>query len=77
MAVVPDSQGSGIAAALLDAAEKELAAAGCSRVTLGLTEPLARAIGFYQAHGYRPSGRITDFFGMRLHKYVKDLCLLS
>jgi ribosomal protein S18 acetylase RimI-like enzyme len=75
MAVMPESQGSGIAAALLDAAEKKLAAGGCSRVTLDTTEPLARAMRFYQAHGYRPSGRITDFYGMRLHEYVKHLSL--
>lgn len=73
MAVLPDNQGSGIAAALLDATEKELAAGGCSHVTLDTTEPLVRAMRFYQSHGYRPSGRITDFFGMRLHEYVKNV----
>ncbi len=73
MAVAPDSQGSGLAAALLDAAEKELADGGCSHVTLDTTEPLVRAMRFYHSHGYRPSGRITDFFGMRLHEYVKNV----
>ncbi len=28
---------------------------------------------FYEKHGYRRSGRITDFFGMALHEYGKEL----
>ncbi len=28
---------------------------------------------FYESHGYRRSGEVTDFFGMPLHEYVKDL----
>jgi ribosomal protein S18 acetylase RimI-like enzyme len=73
MAVLPEWQGQGIAEKLLQTAEAELAARHCSRVTLDTTQPLLRAMRFYEKHGYRPSGRITDFFGMPLHEYVKDL----
>ena len=73
MAVLPAWQGQGISSALLLAAEAELQAQHCIRITLDTTEPLERAMRFYEKHGYRRSGRITDFFGMRLHEYVKEL----
>jgi predicted N-acetyltransferase YhbS len=73
MAVLPEWQGQGTSERLLQTAEAELAARKCSRVTLDTTEPLLRAMRFYERHGYRPSGSITDFFGMPLHEYVKDL----
>jgi putative acetyltransferase len=73
MAVLPDWQGRGIAERLLQTAESELATPKCARVTLDTTQPLLRAMRFYEKHGYRPSGRITNFFGMPLHEYVKDL----
>jgi GNAT superfamily N-acetyltransferase len=55
MAVLPVHLGQGIADRLLDAAERTLAASGCAIVTLDTTEPLRRAIRFYEKHGYRPS----------------------
>ena len=73
MAVLPGYQGSGIAGQLLQAAEDELAAGKCWRVTLDTTGPLLRAMRFYEKHGYRVSGKTTDFFGMPLHEYLKDL----
>jgi GNAT superfamily N-acetyltransferase len=73
MAVLPAWQGRGISSALLFAAEDELQARSCERITLDTTDPLERAMRFYEKHGYRRSGRITDFFGMRLHEYVKEL----
>jgi GNAT superfamily N-acetyltransferase len=73
MAVVPSSQGGGIADALLQAIEKELMAAGCSFVTLDTTAPLVRAIRFYERHGYVASGAVSDFFGMPLYEYRKQL----
>ncbi len=27
---------------------------------------------FYERHGYRGSGEVTDFFGMRLHQNMKE-----
>jgi ribosomal protein S18 acetylase RimI-like enzyme len=75
MAVLPEWQGRGIAEKLLQSAELELAGRGCSRITLDTTEPLQRAVRFYEKHGYVASGRTTDFFGMALHEYVKDLRL--
>lgn len=73
MAVLPEHLGRGVAEMLLHTAESELAKRGCFRVTLDTTEPLRRATRFYEKHGYRPSGRTTDFFGMALHEYVKEL----
>jgi ribosomal protein S18 acetylase RimI-like enzyme len=73
MAVDPARQGSGVAERLLQAAENHLRAAGCGRVTLDTTEPLERAMRFYERHGYRRSGKVADFFGMPLLEYVKGL----
>ena len=73
MAVLPEWQGHGVASKLLAAAEDDLRARACARVTLDTTEPLARAIRFYEREGYRASGRVGDFFGMPLFEYVKRL----
>jgi ribosomal protein S18 acetylase RimI-like enzyme len=73
MGVLPSWQGKGVADALLRAAIAELRARGCSRVTLDTTEPLRRAVRFYERHGFAATGRVTDFFGMPLYEYVKSL----
>ncbi|MGH9383202.1 MAG: GNAT family N-acetyltransferase [Vicinamibacterales bacterium] len=73
MAVLPDRLGCGIAQRLLDRAESELRRLGCSRVTLNTTEPLTRAIRFYERNGFRRSGIVCNFFGMPLIEYVKSL----
>lgn len=73
MAVRPEWQGAQVAGALLAAVERELLNQGCSRITLDTTRPLQRAIRFYERHGYRASGRVSDFFGMPLLEYAKVL----
>jgi GNAT superfamily N-acetyltransferase len=73
MAVWPEWQGSGVAQALLQAAETELRNRQCKRVTLDTTEPLKRAVRFYEKNGFSASDRVSDFFGMRLYEYVKPL----
>jgi ribosomal protein S18 acetylase RimI-like enzyme len=73
MAVLPEWQGSGVARALLHAAETGLRTNQCERVTLDTTEPLRRGVRFYEKHGFRPTGRVSDFFGMPLYEYVKLL----
>lgn len=73
MAVLPAGQGAGVAQQLLERAEAELRARKCIRITLDTTEPLKRAIRFYERNGFRPSGRVGDFFGMPLFEYVKIL----
>ena len=77
-AVSPESQGSRVAAELLARAEQELRNAeeelrnaGCSTITLNTTQPLRRAVRFYEKHGYQPTGRVGDFFGMPLFEYRK------
>ena len=57
MAVLPGWEGGGPAAPLLEAAESQLRAQGCRRVTLDTTQPLERAMRFYEKHGYRRSGK--------------------
>ncbi|HZS27767.1 MAG TPA: GNAT family N-acetyltransferase [Candidatus Angelobacter sp.] len=73
MAVLSAWQGVGVAEALLKSAESELHSLDCERVTLDTTLPLERAIRFYEKHGYRPTGKVVDFFGMSLHEYAKPL----
>jgi ribosomal protein S18 acetylase RimI-like enzyme len=73
MAVNPDWQGQGIADHLLGVAENALREAGCVRITLDTTAPLSRAISFYEKHGFQPSGKVTDFFGMPLYQFVKPV----
>ena len=73
MAVRPEWQGTGLAAALLHAAETELRKNQCKRITLDTTDPLRRAVRFYEKRGFIKSGRESDLFGMRLHEYVKPL----
>ena len=73
MAVLPSHLGAGVAGQLLTTAERELRDQQCVRITLDTTEPLRRAVRFYEKHGYRPSGRVTDFFGTQLVEYEKTL----
>ena len=73
MAVLPTWRGKGLAKQLLSLAESELGSHNCSRITLNTTEPLLRAMSFYEKHGYRRSGLISDFFGMPLIEYEKTL----
>jgi GNAT superfamily N-acetyltransferase len=73
MALLPAWRGTGVAAELLERAEIALRKSGCQRVTLDTTEPLTRAIRFYVRHGFSPTGRAFDFFGMRLFEYTKSL----
>jgi len=73
MAVLPAWQGHLVAELLLRAAEADLAAAGCARLTLNTTIPLRRAIRFYERNGFVATGTVTDFFGMPLHEFAKTL----
>lgn len=73
MAVLPAHLGTRIAEQLLITAERDLRDHGCSRITLDTTEPLRRAVRFYEKHGFRASGRVRDFFGMPLFEYMKEL----
>lgn len=73
MAVLPSMRGTGIAAQLLRAVESELSLRECKCITLDTTEPLLRAMRFYEKNGYRQSGRVSDFFGMLLIEYQKSL----
>jgi len=69
MAARPEWHGSGLSNRLLERAEDELRKAGCKIITLDTTEPLNRAIRFYEKNGYRPTGKVGSFFGMSLFEY--------
>jgi GNAT superfamily N-acetyltransferase len=73
MAVLPHLHGAGVASELLKRVEAELRMSGCTRVTLDSTQPLQRAIRFYERNGFVASGCVTDFFGMKLYEYEKLL----
>jgi ribosomal protein S18 acetylase RimI-like enzyme len=73
MAVRPEWHGSPVAAELLARAEEEFRKAGCSAITLDTTEPLTRAMRFYEKQGFRATGRVAEFFGMRLLEYRKHI----
>ena len=73
MAVRPRWQGLGVADELLTTAEDHARSMSCRRITLDTTEPLRRAMRFYERHGYARTGVVTEFFGMRLHEFAKDL----
>ena len=73
MAVHPQFQKRGVAKELLAVVLDELRASGCKRVTLDTTAPLTRAMQFYEANGFRRTGRMSDFFGMDLYEYARRL----
>ena len=73
MGVLPEWQGHGVAKRLLDRAEGEVRQSGCKRLTLDTTEPLLPAMRFYERNGFRRTGRISDFFGMPLIEYAKEI----
>jgi ribosomal protein S18 acetylase RimI-like enzyme len=73
MAVLPLWQGRGVSKRLLDRAESHLRESRCNRITLDTTEPLQRAIRFYERSGFCATGRMVDFFGMPLFEYERRL----
>jgi GNAT superfamily N-acetyltransferase len=75
MAVRPEFQGRGIARLLIQAAEDGLRGLDCARVTLNTTQPLRKAVRFYESCGYRANGKTRDLFGMPLTEHEKSLAL--
>jgi len=73
MAVLPEYQGRGVAAALLAQVEADLRGLNCVSVTLETTAPLKRAMHFYEKIGFARTGQVISFFGMDLLQYRKDL----
>ncbi len=74
MAVHPVRQGKNSpAAALLYQVEEDACSVGCSIITLDTTEVLKRAQRFYQKHGYIQTGKIGDYFGMKIYGFAKKI----
>jgi GNAT superfamily N-acetyltransferase len=63
----------GIAQLLLETAQAEIRAWGCSRVTLNTTQPLVRAVRFYRKNGFTATGAVHHSFGMPLYEFEKKL----
>jgi len=73
LAVRPERQGHGIAQQLLTTIFAALRGLGCTRVRLETTAPLSRAIRFYEAQGFAPTGRIRIFHDMALSEFARQL----
>ena len=73
MAVRPKWQGVGVARQLLNCVESVLRDMKCTRISLDTTEPLQRAMQLYEKNGFCRSGKVSDFFGMKLFEYAKVL----
>jgi predicted N-acetyltransferase YhbS len=73
LAVAPPHHGEGVGASLLAGALNQIRQAGHRRVTLDTTTPLEVARRFYERAGFRPSGKVSDFFGMPLIEYFLEL----
>lgn len=73
MAVRPAWHGVDVAGKLIRSVETELRERGCTRISLDAVLPLQRAMRFYEKQGFQRSGRSTDFFGMEMVEYVKEL----
>jgi len=72
MAVLPEEQGSTVAAFLLQMAEQRLKIESCTWISVNVAEHLVRAQHFFPKHGYIASGQVRDVSGMRLIEYVKN-----
>ena len=73
MAVLPDWQGCGVASALLEAAEVQVRNQHRKRVTLDTAEPLARAMRFYERHGFLDLDGSQSFRDAAARKWIKSL----
>ena len=62
IAVSPAARGQGIGRLLLTRIEQDARALGCCKVTLEVRSDNARAMGLYQAVGFRPSEPETFFW---------------
>ncbi|WP_137724444.1 GNAT family N-acetyltransferase [Prescottella subtropica] len=65
--VLPDRHGSGVAAALMEAAVKYARDADCTGVWLGVNQENVRAQKFYIKHGFEKVGTKTFRVGSRTH----------
>jgi GNAT superfamily N-acetyltransferase len=64
--VLPSAWGGGVGGALMDAALRELRAAGCSQAILWMLEGNDRAAGFYEGQGWHADG------GRRASQYYPE-----
>ncbi len=75
--VDPDHWGTGVGAALFEAAEARLRAAGYRRATLWVVDGNTRARRFYERYGWAPDGteKVDDRFGPSIVevRYAVDL----
>ena len=53
--------------------EDDARSKGCSILTLDTTEVLQRAQMFYKKHGFKKTGKTSDFFGSTIYEYAKEI----
>jgi len=74
MGVLPEWQGlDSPAGSLLQQAEKDALAKGCSILSLDTTEILQRAQNFYKKYGFKKTGKTGNFFGSTIYEFVKTI----
>ncbi|MFW9872633.1 MAG: GNAT family N-acetyltransferase [Candidatus Thorarchaeota archaeon] len=74
MAVLPDRQGKNSPAAeLMQIVEDDAQSQGCSFLTLDTTAPLQRAQNFYRKHGFKKTGKTSDFYGSLVYEFAKKI----
>jgi len=74
MAIHPEWRGAGgPAAALLLRVEEDARKEACSILTLDTTEFQHRAHSFYERHGFRKTGKESEFFGSVVYEYAKKI----
>ena len=73
--VLPEYRRRGVAASLLEAAEKGLAVQGVGEASLETATDNAAAIAFWQKHGYRTYGIIEDYYpgGRSAYSMIKTI----
>ncbi len=75
IAVSPARAGSGLGGIMLDAAEADARAHGCSHLRLEVRADNGAGIRLYERHGYTRFGVIPDYYedGMEAWRYVRAL----
>ncbi|MFX1477378.1 MAG: GNAT family N-acetyltransferase [Promethearchaeota archaeon] len=74
MAVLPERQGKNSPATeLMQLVEDDARSQGCSFITLDSTAPLQRAQNFYRKHGFKKTGKTSDFYGSTVYEFAKKI----
>jgi ribosomal protein S18 acetylase RimI-like enzyme len=73
MAVIPDFQRHGIGTFILDNICSKAQQNCVNKITLETSKALNNAIRFYKKYGFKSSGRMRDFYGIKIFEMIKKL----